>query len=110
MRDELLCLLWSILCVRVRFGAEGPPLELVAVDEVARLLLSRVEDVGVLRVSAVVRLPAVVHAATGGAGGCWIEGTGGSWKRVLLTRITPCSSFPLEGVDSKARPLRWKRI
>ena len=47
MRDELLCLLWSILCVRVRFGAEGPPLELAAVDEVAKLLLSRVEDVGV---------------------------------------------------------------
>ena len=95
MLAKLVCFL-RVLVSEVRsrlFGTRTPSRKSLVVGVVAGLRTSGGEEVGLDRASAVVRLPAVVHAATGGPGGNWVEGAGGSWKRVQLTSKTPSSSF-----------------
>ena len=50
-----------------------------AVGAVAGLVTQGGEEVGLVSVSAAVPMPTPVLV---GAGGCWVEGAGGSWKRV----------------------------
>ena len=66
-----------------RFGARSPSWKLPAVGTVAGLVKQGDEEVSSVSVSAVVPMPAAVRAASRRAGGCRVEGAGGSCKRVL---------------------------
>ena len=90
MLDELLSLLgytaalhrcfsWELRYCGRRFGVGR------RLGAGAGLVTQGGEEVGLVSASAAVPLPAPACVVSGGAGGCWVEGAGGSWKRVRLT-------------------------
>ena len=88
MLDDLLSLLEYPLplkyCKR-RFGARSPSW--------SGLVTQGGEEGGLRSISVAASVPAPACVVSGGAGSCWVEGAGGSWKRLRLTRKTPSCWF-----------------
>ena len=96
MRDEPLhsgdallggfLLLWY--CMR-RFWNRVPSWELSTHGAVGRLVVGNVGRCLVVAGSGLASASAAALGVAGGVGGYWVEGAGGCWKRVRLTRKTP---------------------